>query len=444
MLAADCNWTVNGTVKVETQQDDLRTKFGSQIPLKGIQVKVSGATIGGFDSWDTVSTDSDGKFTVRKSKSCEDRKLKIEVQFENDKIKVMKDPGLAPTTGAKWYTIIQDTERRRKAGAIQIVPTVFASGKNLDLNDADARDHADIWVIANALHDHLASFGTNFKFTAKTVIEYPNNDQFINDNAEASFTNPVTRDVNIFRSNDGKEDHLHSSTLFHEMMHLWAYQHTSGEIDLATNLLATGSTHCVNTKEHISFHEGFAEFAMEKLMEDIFPASYPTKSLPFNRDALMEGMTCEGQINNINTLLDMEQHEYGWMSLLRTLTTKGLVNYTYKGDATSRSRFNSSVFISDPAGLTALQGTCSSPDLKFKDVLGVFLPHSNKGFSDNLKKSEMNLNSFLNRAAKIHGFEDRNQGIKNLLDPAKTTEPKEELCSSTARPIVIGTPRPRP
>lgn len=62
--AKDCTWTVTGTVKVESQEPELISKYGAQIPLDGIQVKVSGATIGWFDEWDTVTTNAKGGFTV--------------------------------------------------------------------------------------------------------------------------------------------------------------------------------------------------------------------------------------------------------------------------------------------------------------------------------------------------------------------------------------------
>src|SRR5262245_55581647 len=79
--AKDCTWTVSGVVKVQSQEPELISKFGAQIPLKGIKVKVSGATIGWFDEWKTVTTDANGKFSVTMEKSCENRKLKIEVKF---------------------------------------------------------------------------------------------------------------------------------------------------------------------------------------------------------------------------------------------------------------------------------------------------------------------------------------------------------------------------
>lgn len=224
-------------------------------------------------------------------------------------------------------------------------------------------------------------------------------------------------------------------TVFHEMMHSWAFQHCSGELDLATNLIFTGSTHCANEKEHISFHEAFAEFAMERLYEEIFAKPH---TLPYNRNALKEGLSCEGSVDRINTLRDMEIHEFGWMSLFRMITTKDLHRYTYAGEAGSTEpdpyhTSNSSVFISIPGG-AQIAYNCPNPmNFKLKDVLNVFLPHSSQGFNDKLKKSEMNFDAFLNRAGKILGFSDKVQGIRNLLDPSKTTEPHDELCDGAAK-----------
>ncbi|HEY6401261.1 MAG TPA: hypothetical protein VI479_07615, partial [Blastocatellia bacterium] len=427
---ADCTWKVSGTVKVQSKESELINKFGAQIPLKGIQVKISGATIGWFDEWGTVRTGADGKFSLTKQKSCEDRKLKIEVKFQSDDVEIRHEHSTSdPFTNVKWYTIIQDSERRRQPGTIQILPTVFDSGKNHDLSDSEARAHADIWVMANTMRDRLAGYGSQFAFKKQTVIKYPHNSAVIGDGQEASYTNPITGVTYIFKSNDGAEDHLNVRTVYHEMAHKWQYEHTSGELDLATNLIFTGSTHCANEKEHISFLEAHAEFTMERLYEEIFGQKH---TLPYNRDALKEGLQCEGQVDRINSLRDMEVHEYGWISLFRMLTTRDLFKYTYAGEAGSSnpdpySSSNSSVFIT--LSQNTLPFGCANPTtFTLKNILNVFLPHSSKGYSDNLKKSEMNIDDFMRRAAKILGFEDHEAALKNLLDPAKTSEPRDELC----------------
>jgi len=430
-MAKDCTWTVTGTVKVASQEPELISKYGAQIPLDGIQVKVSGATIAWFDEWDTVTTNAKGGFSVTKQKSCEDRKLKIEVKFQNDDLEVRHEHATSdPFTNVKWYTIVEDGERRREAGRIEIVPTVFDAGKNHDLNDSEARSHADIWVMATKLRNHLATYGTSFKFTKKSVIKYPHNG-IASDNVESSYCNPITQVVYIYKSNDGKEDHLNVQTLYHEMAHSWAFQHVSGELDLATNLIFTGSTHCANEKEHVSFHEAFATVVMERSYEEIFGKKH---TLPYNRDALKEGLSCEGEVDKVDSMRDMEVHELGWMSLFRMLTTKDLYKYTYRGEASSTNpdpydadSSNSSVFISLSSNTTSFG--CSNPtNFTLKNLLDVFLPHSSKGFGDNLKKDEMNTDAFMNRAAKILGFESKETALKNLLDPTKTSEPRDELC----------------
>ena len=68
-------------------------------------------------------------------------------------------------------------------------------------------------------------------------------------------------------------------------MHVWAYQHSTGEDDLALNLITSGSTHCFEPS-HIAFHEGFAEFAAERLGKILFGIEAP---LPVTRDAMQNG-----------------------------------------------------------------------------------------------------------------------------------------------------------
>ena len=47
---------------------------------------------------------------------------------------------------------------------------------------------------------------------------------------------------------------------FHEMGHVWAYNHTSGEICLTETLLLHGDTHGLVDDSCVAFHEGWAEF----------------------------------------------------------------------------------------------------------------------------------------------------------------------------------------
>jgi hypothetical protein len=443
---ADCSWTVAGTLKVQTQQPTLSAKFGPQIALKGVKAKVSGATVGDiFESWGEVTTDSSGKFSITKQKSCGDRKLKIEVRFESNDVEIRDDKLAGVLPNVPWYTIVHDSEKRRKPGLTQILPTVFASSKLHDLDNSIARHHADIWVIANLMREQLATYGPQFKFINKTKIKYPNNEAIAPDGSEASFVHPTTRVVNIFRSNDLTNDHLAKdggvNVLFHEMTHAWAFERVHGELDLAINLLTSLSTHCSNNEQHVSFHESFADFTRDQLKVEIFGASH---RVPFNRDALKEGLSCEGTVDRMTSIAIMEKRELGWMSLFRMLTTPNLKQFKYSGEATSSNEFHSSVFIT--SGPVIARSNCTDPtNRKLKDILNVFLANPSKGVSSNLDKSEMkSFDAYMRRAAKILGFEAQRNALMNLLDPSKSSEPGEELCGdpivAPIRPRI--TPRP--
>jgi hypothetical protein len=47
---------------------------------------------------------------------------------------------------------------------------------------------------------------------------------------------------------------------------------------------------------------------MERLYEDIFGQKH---TLPLNRDALKEGLSCEGSVGKITSMREMEVYEYG-------------------------------------------------------------------------------------------------------------------------------------
>ncbi len=53
-------------------------------------------------------------------------------------------------------------------------------------------------------------------------------------------------------------------------MHAWAFQHSKGELGLAWQLLVHGTTHDGRqAKMWVAFHEGFAEWASNRLYTEI-------------------------------------------------------------------------------------------------------------------------------------------------------------------------------
>lgn len=91
------------------------------------------------------------------------------------------------------------------------------------------RDHADIWKTYAAVLDRLTRYGPEYEVEGSTTVKYPHND-FAGDSAEGSYTNPGTKIIYIFRSNDGRRDDLNTTTLLHEFMHRWMFEKTKGEL----------------------------------------------------------------------------------------------------------------------------------------------------------------------------------------------------------------------
>ena len=66
-------WKVKGKVKLKHNDSTISTLFGSEVALEDLQVKVSArekilGVWGPFNSWDTVTTNSDGYIRSKEGK----------------------------------------------------------------------------------------------------------------------------------------------------------------------------------------------------------------------------------------------------------------------------------------------------------------------------------------------------------------------------------------
>lgn len=447
-LAKDCTWTVKGTLKVTHLLEELKDKYIASY-LKGVKVKVSAkekviGVWGTWNSWDTVETNANGEFSVSKEKNCDERRFKVEFKFDNDELHVI-DYGW----DTEWYTLKEESSGEHKAGTTHFgdmtIPSSLGDETNL------ARKQADIWVLYNKVFDQLASYGSSYKFTKKVEVKYPSN-PLGKDNG--SYADPITQNVHIIKE-DGNDD-FRTDIMIHELMHIWAYQHVSGALGLATNLISTWDTHCTEQQSSIVFHEAFAEFAMQKLANEMFAGHDlfdAHETLALNKDALQEGLNCwayqtkilgirngfdpDGKdgsdvVDPFTSIEDMEDHEFGWMSLFYTLTTPNLEDYSYTStEATSKDLSHTSTRI---AKKTMLNQCASVTGYALKDILKVFLANSSAGYDKNLKGAEMNFTDFMTRAAKILNFTDKKQAYLDLLNPAKTTDTQDVLCAPILAP----------
>lgn len=451
---ANCEWTVTGKVRVNHAMPELEDALGEFSDLAGIKVKVSaqlrlsnnpltGAIWGTFDKWDEVTTNSRGEFTVRHTptlSACDGvRRFKVEVKFQSDDIELRHATATSSLTKVKWYTIV-DQDREQTDHTVDVGTKTFDWQHAHDLGEMEARAHAEMWVVYSALIDKLEEYGSAYEFDGPLTVKYPHNSWLAGDDVEASYANPITNNVYIFRGNDcpenrlipdedACENHLTVNALLHEAMHVWAYEHSTGEDDLALNLITSGSTHCFEPS-HVAFHEGFAEFAAERLAKILFDIEAP---LPVTRDAMQDGFTCEGSTNRLTSTGQVETHDYGWITSLRTLIKGGLHNWSYEGSTTSRSFWSSTNEITQAQSVT-LRTTCDSPRIVFKDVLTTFMADPAKGYPSALNNSGMNLEDFVDRLTDIHDLgTDTRDALLTLMDPAATEQPADLFCED--RPI---------
>ncbi|MEM6326458.1 MAG: hypothetical protein AAF791_05010 [Bacteroidota bacterium] len=457
-----CEWTVTGAVRVNHAMPELEGAIGEFSDLAGVKVKVSAAlrlsSVGGgvwgtYDKWAEVTTNSRGEFTVRHTptlSSCDGvRRFRVKVKFQSDDLELRHGNATSSLNKVKWYTIV-DQDGTQTDHTVDLGTKTFDWQHAHDLGEMEARGHAEAWVVYTALLDQLESYGSGYTFTEPLKVKFPHNSALAGDGVEASYANPFTNVVYIFRANDCPENrlvpaegacesHLTVNALLHEAMHIWAYQHSTGEEDLALNLLTSGSTHCFEPT-YIAFHEGFAEFAAERLAKILFGIDAP---LPVTRDAMQDGFTCEGSTNRLTSIGQVEDHDYGWIASLRTLIKGRLQSWTYEGSATSRTFRSSTNAITEHGELTVV-GACDSPQIVFKDVLTTFLAHPADGYPAPLAKGDMNLEDFVDRLTDIHDLgNDTRDALLTLMDPAATEQPRDLFCEGNTGPRVLQQPRVR-
>ncbi len=413
--AKDCNWKVSGKISSLNLLSELKTKFGSKSYLENLEVKVSAkekvlGIWGTWNAWDVVRSNSSGSFTASNNKNCDERRFKVEVRFNDDDLEIHWEKSTQILTkDVKWYTVHDETAGEHPASVVNLGEFTFGTNK-LDLNDYDAHHHADIWQVYHMAIDQFKGMGAEFAFKNKIKVKYPH-DSTIVGSAESSYANPITHHIYIHK--DATTDHFNLDTLYHELFHVWVYEHFSGEGCLTESLVLKGSTHGLVDDPCVAFNEGTAEWGMGQLEQALFNI---TPELPFSRQTLKNA---GGKNLSLVQRLDV-----GWQSLLNTITLPELGKYNFNGSS------------SHVGLLSPTPNGCSNPSNGFHKVLDVFLEHPNKGFPKMLSRNETTIESFLSRAeAILDNF--GTASVSNLLvmnlyrdlaDTSKTTQPSSVLC----------------
>lgn len=417
-FAARCDWTVNGQVMVDYDAvvADMDQLGGPVQPLENIQVRVAAraktGVWGTWNNWNVIRTDANGNFSITKEKNCNTRQFKVEVKFDDDRLELRHRKSTSSATKVKWYELANDKDqdrRRNNGGTVNFGTFTFGESQGGVLGQLEPRRHAMAWNIFAVLFDKLDSYGANFAFTGKLKVKYPH-DGIAGNGSEESYANPITKVVYIHRSSDSK-DRFNIGTLWHEVFHIWDYQHVGGENCLTADLILTQDTHDLASTSCPAFHEGFAEAASEQLQTEVF--GDPRPAAQSRQWFVSEGLFSVGLVERLGL---------GWESVFRTMMTEDLQQWTFSGSGDNATQ-----------NLSAHKG-CTVKSLGLKQLLNVFLKHPDKGYPDFMVSSELHVEPFFDRAVNVLNRLDRQHAnaIINAQDPMATGEPADILCADNS------------
>jgi hypothetical protein len=419
------NWTVTGRLMVDIPLPE----FTAALPLSNVEVNVSARKFGNnlWNSWDKVRTDADGRFTVSNEKDRDGRQFKIEVKFEDGDLAVYGDEagGLVTTAGlrCRWLLIHQDGGgTQRNSGTTDLGDITFVDGQPAP-NESVRRDfvpvrNAGLWHIYKNIISFMKTGGV--PFTSKVHVQYPQ-DTVYDDTKEDSYANPSSKTVFILKNS--LTDQYNLSIMVHELMHIWMYGHCTGEIRIANQARKNDGTHDPRQdKTFVSFHEGFAEWAKNRLVELIFPNAGPFSPYGYEDTGIP---LLRSRLNDIGatSLDEMSHYEEAWNSVFNLLTVDNLHELDLNTNSNATEVHAERSFV-PPADLT-----CTSPIIGFTGLLRMFLKDKDKGHRDYIEEHEMNVEYIIDRACDmIDDLNNLNEPLKTLLNPANTEQPRDLLC----------------
>lgn len=395
--AADCTYDFGGHVEVE-HQDFMRTLLGrTHSRLAGVEVRLQGRIKGGtWNAWDTVRTDSQGNFRIVKTKDCKKRELQISVKFDSDQLSIFHANSTDQVAGSRSLRyVVWKKNIDHKNPVIETGITLrFRQGGQGGLGEAEPRGHAEIWVLYRRVIAHMATYGSQFAFNKHVKVKHPHNKQNIE-----SYANPINNVIYLVRKNAADDAGRDVHTMIHELMHIWAYQHSKKEDKMATYLLGhmQQGTHHLVKKSFVAFHEGFAEFAKDMVLRDAFGQASPPLVSRSGTSAANFG--------------EVELRDTGWRALFLLLERLNLkqIDFSQLGGQLTKIRPGE-----DPTGYK----NCHVGRLSFAQILGIL----ERGKTD-IKTDEMSWDGFFREAVRQNRLHQRDRDIfRAILDPAKSAK----------------------
>jgi hypothetical protein len=436
---ARVNWLIKGKLRLKGLPS-VYSDGEDSVPLSGVTVKISANEGVRWNSWGTVTTDSEGSFVLRNRKDKSKRKIKVEVQFKNGKTVIYGENAsllskalttLKPITAinnvksaaldailthtskltykADWYTLKQSDERTTGGGDFEFNYGHINIGKSS--NDY-LFEHACIFYACEKLRKHLAKMG--HIFSKKIAVKYPHNNKLIPDKDEQSYCSPINNCVYLVKNSD--KNNLYSSgkitfnTLYHELMHLWTYGYSKGEDWLAVQLFMHGSTHeGLQKKSYTAFHEAWAEVSSNQMLSILYGE---TSNIYGGENYYTAPMTIDFlKKKGVTNMATLDRREYGWIQVFSCLMNERLERYDLRSP---NPKYN---HISD-ANQTFSKDL---PSLDIYDLMQVFRVPAPYKYTD------MNLEDFMSRVQKVEPeiTNSVKAGFMKVFNPANKALPKD-------------------
>ncbi len=409
-LANQCAYHFEGQLQVE-HQDFMRTLLGrNRSNLANVEIRLQGKGVD-WTNWVTSRTDSQGRFTLVKTKKCAKREFRILVRFDSDELSIFHENSTDQIAGSRSRNyIVWAANTDQKLPVIQNQISIrFRENGQGDTGAAEPRGHAEIWVLYRRVIAHMASYGSGLGFNKRVKVKHPH----VKGSGRVSYANPLNDVIYLVRRRDNPANDAgrNVDTMIHELMHIWAYQHSVKENRMASYLLGhlRRGTHGLVERTHVAFHEGFAEWAKDRVMHDAFGRNLPP--VPSRR------------ASGAASFSEVEFRDEGWMALFRLLDEPVLKNVDFSRESGNR-----------------LLDRLDRPPLKYRNCRVDSLPFPRllkileRGDTD-IKASQMNWDDFFREAVRRKFLHQRNMAIyRAMLDPAKTAT---DVYAAMCDPLVL-------
>ncbi len=170
-LANQCAYHFEGQLQVE-HQDFMRTLLArNRSNLANVEIRLQGKGVD-WTNWVTSRTDSQGRFTLVKTKKCAKREFRILVRFDSDELSIFHENSTDQIAGSRSRNyIVWAANTDQKLPVIQNQISIrFRENGQGDTGAAEPRGHAEIWVLYRRVIAHMASYGSGLGFNKRVKV----------------------------------------------------------------------------------------------------------------------------------------------------------------------------------------------------------------------------------------------------------------------------------